>query len=510
MGKWGDIIVPAIPALDFGPADEGAANAASCTKLSTWPEFMRTPLIKVGKNIPEGMLREFPGGPEKAFASGVRSCTMKVDGQWYRLKGCGNNDEGFLVKSEMTREMELTRQIRGSAWEHTALRENFMAAHLASSMQPRGMLGANEAFGVYMYDAPNQPFGPDVSVPACIVTKTLGDRRLGTHVMSGIEAILPLLLDVSRLEEDQLSSFFTESRRGLNCPKEDIVVTTAALMTDHMMALEFIAQGAMEPGTHGLEFDVPRDTTVLTDGMTVPLPHKQMEEGVYPQQWTQDGAKDMGSEWQPMWDKCVKEYNSAVERLGDRCVLAYLFSRLGNDAGRIMRGMHEASVSWGTYQDEICVDASQWHCNAHANNLVVLAEGSSDEMFLGYLDLDMAFDDETFVSVYGKAGAVGTVGIGQDDHATLLKREHVNFLEVLCGADSNTGVPPVLQSFIRQRPKAREVAGTMSLLYDSLALGYLNAYSGPSFPVAPFDPDLHRLSHIIIKFAIIVMADCIA
>ena len=65
-------------------------------------------------------------------------------------------------------------------------------------------------------------------------------------------------------------------------------------------------------------------------------------------------------------------------------VLGYLFSRLGSDCGRIMKGMHDARVSWGTYQDEICIDASQWHCNAHANNVVILAEGSSPEMFLGW------------------------------------------------------------------------------------------------------------------------------
>ena len=54
-----------------------------------------------------------------------------------------------------------------------------------------------------------------------------------------------------------------------------------------------------------------------------------------------------------------------------------------SDCGRIMNGMHDARVSWGTYQDEICIDASQWHCNAHANNVVILAEGSSPDMFLG-------------------------------------------------------------------------------------------------------------------------------
>ena len=157
--------------------------------------------------MPEGMIRIPSDGPAKAFASGVRSCVLKLDGQWYRLKGCGNNDEGFVVKSEVNPQGQFTRQIRGAAWLHTAVRENYMAAHLSRSMHPQGILGANGAMGVYVYDAPNQPFGPDVSVPACIIERTYGDRRLGTHVLAGIELLLPLLLDVPRLSKGQLLTY---------------------------------------------------------------------------------------------------------------------------------------------------------------------------------------------------------------------------------------------------------------------------------------------------------------
>lgn len=34
----------------------------------------------------------------KAVASGVRSALVKLEGNWYRLKGCGNNDDGFVVR----------------------------------------------------------------------------------------------------------------------------------------------------------------------------------------------------------------------------------------------------------------------------------------------------------------------------------------------------------------------------------------------------------------------------
>jgi hypothetical protein len=68
-----------------------------------------------------------------------------------------------------------------------------MSAQLDASMGPAGIPGANGAMGIYHYDTPNQPFGPAVSVPACIVETTRGDRRLGSHVLAGIELLLPLL-----------------------------------------------------------------------------------------------------------------------------------------------------------------------------------------------------------------------------------------------------------------------------------------------------------------------------
>eukprot|EP01052_Picozoa_sp_SAG31_P071071 SAG31_NODE_29970_length_387_cov_0.715278_1_plen_57_part_01 len=53
---------------------------------------MQQPLIKVGQNLSPDMLVALEeaaanvGGPSKAFASGVRSCTMKIGDCWYRLK----------------------------------------------------------------------------------------------------------------------------------------------------------------------------------------------------------------------------------------------------------------------------------------------------------------------------------------------------------------------------------------------------------------------------------------
>ena len=71
-----------------------------------------------------------------------------------------------------------------------------------------------QAMGAYEYDAPNQPFGPDLSVPACIVEGTRGDRRLGSHVLASLEIIMPTLVDASALDVDALIALFVEPRRN--------------------------------------------------------------------------------------------------------------------------------------------------------------------------------------------------------------------------------------------------------------------------------------------------------
>ena len=50
-------------------------------------------------------------------------------------------------------------------------------------------------------------------------------------------------------------------------------------------------------------------------------------------------AVEMAAEWRPLWDRTVAQYNAALEKLGEAPVLGYLFSRIGNDAGKIMKGI---------------------------------------------------------------------------------------------------------------------------------------------------------------------------
>ena len=88
-----------------------------------------------------------------------------------------------------------------------------MTARTRVELGPKGILGANVEMGLYLYSPPIAPFGTsDEMRPACIVHRTRSDRRLGTHLLSAIELMLPLLVDESQWRADVALSSFPPAR----------------------------------------------------------------------------------------------------------------------------------------------------------------------------------------------------------------------------------------------------------------------------------------------------------
>eukprot|EP00946_MAST-07B_sp_MAST-7B-sp1_P002398 g2398.t1 len=220
------VVVPCMPCLDAVRIDgdgERDGKAGEAGALQAWPEVLRQPLIKTHPRSDGEGGEDGDDAPAslKAFASGCRSACVKINGRWYRLKGSGNNDDGFIVETSQTvlamgEPMVLTRQIRGAAFEHTAICENHYSATLAHRLAPAGVLGTNTAMGYYLYDGDAElPLGREHPAfqTACIVEETRGDRRLGAHVLTGIALLLPQLLSPDQLDVDALRAAFPDAHR---------------------------------------------------------------------------------------------------------------------------------------------------------------------------------------------------------------------------------------------------------------------------------------------------------
>ena len=208
------IVVPCMPCLDAVASEEA-------TDLSEWPKLLRSPLIKV----PESECTTKNDYPDlKAFASGVRSACVKLNDKWYRLKGSGNNNQGFPIKTtsqvvEAGKPAIETRQIRGAAFVHTAICENYYSSELAKEMDQHNVYGANGSMGYYKYGGKEElPLGLENEEfqTACIVETTRGDRRFGTHVLAGLTLLLNELVDENKLGSmDDLLNLFPNERKSM-------------------------------------------------------------------------------------------------------------------------------------------------------------------------------------------------------------------------------------------------------------------------------------------------------
>ncbi len=152
-------------------------------------------------------------------------------------------------------------------------------------------------------------------------------------------------------------------RSSFHVTRVNIVVSASDLCSR-------VVSRAVQPSVTGLCFLEPRDHSTLSCALRWRLPEQSPSASSPPQQWSRDGAADMAPRWRALWAAtcaaldeqlrsiraCDELQRSLVEDVGARDgdgvsgVLAYLYSRLGWECGRALRGMHDQRVSWGTYQ----------------------------------------------------------------------------------------------------------------------------------------------------------------
>jgi hypothetical protein len=560
------VVIPGIPALNFIPARKNQEQLQR-DQEDPLPEIFAAPLIKCSSGDPSIVI--------SGVASGVRSGLIKIGDVWYRLKGCGNHDQGFLLRKRIHPQSSTARgagnnqsadwcDIRGCAFIDTTLRELHYTKVL-SKLLPSFAISANSSLGFMEYSDPEYlPCGPSVQT-TCILETTIGDRRFGTHVLAGIELLLPFLIPEDIISTDSLLQLFPIDRPDREANDLSRLIQTGPFISDFTLGT---SQCGHDRETKGLCWPhLSRDHTTLANLLTsscaiplrLPCAASASANRTYPLQWSNDrGPQEMSAEWKLIWDSIVEKLSKILSRIEQRNpspssllpsdpnpstsssageevfltqVLSYLYSRCGYDCGLILSAMHSQRISWGTYQDSMCRrDFDEWHCNAHVNNLVIIppeiSRSSSSHSFLSFLDVDMAYGEEEMIQLpTGDEGerSERSEGVGVFDH--ILWREYVNMMEVLAGNDSSTGVPNAALGITESYSPV--LKGIQSALYDTMILAYQEGYSqikgggGEAREMAggerikgkavmEYDEDLHEAAYYVIQLAIIVMVDYLA
>eukprot|EP00026_Physarum_polycephalum_P006469 Phypoly_transcript_06512.p1 GENE.Phypoly_transcript_06512~~Phypoly_transcript_06512.p1 ORF type:complete len:541 (+),score=92.99 Phypoly_transcript_06512:100-1722(+) len=286
------------------------------------------------------------------FHSGRRSGLVCIEGEWYRLKGCGDAENGITTK-EVEDGSGKFSEIRGVMFENTSTREIYITQMVNSALQQYSMFSANEPLAYWKYETewPVQC--------TCGIFKTYGDRRLNDHVLLGLETLLPFLVDESVVES--IHAQFLAQRTSEN----EVLPTWLAAMDDTNNLIDLRAAQLREHS--------PNNITKL--------------------------IQDFG-------DKELLEANFTILDEGLQRIsvslLPALYWRLGWEVGKILHIIHNAQISWGTYPDKLGM-----HCNAHPNNLVLLpprtdTDNDSPDIYvplLAPLDFDMAFTEKSVTSL---------------------------------------------------------------------------------------------------------------
>jgi hypothetical protein len=427
------VVIPGIPALNFIPVQDQEKQQQQ-QEEDPLPDIFTTPLIKCPSSDPSIVI--------SGVASGVRSGLIKIGGHWYRLKGCGNHDQGFLLRKRIHPKSATGYQsadwcdIRGCAFLGTTLRELYYTKTLAKLL-PSSVISANSSLGFMEYSDPEYlPCGPAVQT-TCILERTIGDRRFGTHVLAGIELLLPFLIPEDKVSIDSLLNLFPMDRPERETNDLSRIIQTGPFISDFTLGT---SQCGHDREIKGLCWPHhSRDHTTLANlvssscsiPLSLPSPHSGNRS--YPPQWRNDsGPEEMSDDWRAIWDVIIDKLTKILGRIEEKnddhpagttslsdpssCsagqqvfltqVLSYLYSRCGYDCGLILSSMHSQRISWGTYQDSMCRrDFDEWHCNAHVNNLVVIppeiSQSSSSHAILSFLDVDMAYGEDEMIQLPG-------------------------------------------------------------------------------------------------------------
>eukprot|EP01090_Pellita_catalonica_P007626 TRINITY_DN18214_c0_g1_i1.p1 TRINITY_DN18214_c0_g1~~TRINITY_DN18214_c0_g1_i1.p1 ORF type:complete len:508 (+),score=85.94 TRINITY_DN18214_c0_g1_i1:3-1526(+) len=447
LGKeYASLILPGIPAVDL-KRNEGLIEKGRISAPNELPSVLNKVLIKQ------------KDGPYIGIQSGIRSGILKIDGTWYRLKGCGNLYDRFPYRDvEYTDESGTKlkcQEIRGCMFEHTTARELHMFDKIHTLLKPFKIATANESLGWYEYETAQN----HAKVKRCAaVYKCLGEKRLATHVLFGLEQLMPILYP--SISRSDLLSLFPKTR-----------------MADEQNIYETFMLALIDTGDFGAPIDFA--THKLTEKLDVVQVRK-----AFPK---------IKQEFQELLESSCKQFSATIEdaktKAGLGNLLGYLYYRFGHEIGTIMRLLRANDISWGTYFDKLGI-----HCNAHSNNLVLVNEsdgGGNTRPFLGLLDLDMAFTRGSFNQAQNKF-----------DEWMVMEDKG---MKMVLGGDPelNSGVKMDLGDV------APEYSLLKSCLRDTMIRGYDDGYKDTKNE-HPQNPALAALSHHLLKIALMITSEEIA
>ncbi len=380
----------------------------------------------------------------KCMQSGHRSAIIKdpKTGLYYRLKGCGNDELGFnLLKSEGYFEEYNTR---GSQFNSTCFRELYYSEKINDELKSLNIPCANIPVGFWKYEKninvlPNEKVKKEDmpvlqnQVPEvdkyCGIFRTLGDRRLRTHLLCGMEKILEkyalLCIKKGVLTEELLTKIKTIFPASRLPNKIQTFMTISLFGPGNQNFDEWCKKPVYKKEKYDAIVSCEKLKKEIKENKDLQLFLDQTEnyEELFP--LLTEGVSEKHKKMiRSILDKLIEEQKKGRKFFNS---LLDIYVRIGYEVGRIKKRLQEAHINWGSYIDR----GFDYHCNAHSNNLVILPQGN--DSLLAPLDFDLAFSKDKMITIYKEASTFGTHD--ESFWYNYINAEFVDLSMILCGAE---------------------------------------------------------------------------
>ena len=507
--EYKDHYIPVVPETNIHFKNENLKDDEN-EKNDT---ILSQPLIKAKE------IKDYPG--YKCIISGHRSALIKdpKTGIFYRLKGCGNDELGFNIQKTEGVIVEIVT--RGSQYDSTCFRELFYSEKVDENLKKINIRCANLPIGFWKYgkdlhilpkenikkeDIPNlENQMPEVD-KYCGIFHTLGDKRLRTHLLCGLEKILEKIatLCVSKqlINEDllnEIKKIFPATRLP---DKIETFKTIKFFGPLNTTIDEWVKKPVYEQKHYDAIISVDQLKKEINENKNLKIFIDQTEnyDEIY------NLLSENLSEKHKLMAKKIIENMKKEQANGKKffSTLLNIYIRIGYEVGKIKRLMQDANINWGSYIDR----GSSYHCNAHSNNLVVLPQGN--DSLLSPLDLDLAFSKEKMIIINKDCPTYGQQDLSYWDN--YINAEFVDLSLNLCGAEDYNFQFEKNKNKNPDSLESKTKNAIRFLLCDCMLENYMKGYdkldSKDVISIKELKED--NFFHDIVKLALVVTAEDIA
>lgn len=484
--EYKSLFLPCTPAKEIMMQGTNLSDLDPCQKI----EF----IDKTADVLSFGFLKTSKSTGFSGYRSGRRSAIYydSEKKKFYRLKGCGNDESGFVVSIGKVNLDPNSKEIRGCHYFHTVKRELFMTQEINTFLQEFGYETGNKSHGFWLYSEEIPPELNNVfpKIPKfCGVFETFGEKRVATHLFQGFEALWREIIRISDIIEGFLIDITSIFPKDRVLPGGDFVNTPVNfdLAVDETPLIDFfqciLEKKLVFPLNNGNHLIITKFLPEIIKNLKIKPPYSVI------------------------FEKIFESLFEANEGFDDFFKLAgILYGRIGFETGQIKEIFTKKKINWGYYYDHHPYLA---HCNAHPNNFIVLPDDHPGVNLLAPLDFDLAFHQNEFININYDDKTYGEYD--EQIFNDFVQNENISLELALTGLENMDNFQYCsMESEKIDNEKQTVFEATKILFRDCLRIFYLRGKSlKEEFSVEAIPWKKYKKIYDLIKLCLIITNDCL-